>query len=202
MPVRSSLLRLLAVLVTALLAVPAAASAAPARPAAKAAKAAKRWTAQAASACPGADLDPSPADLPALNTAILCLHNQIRAAHGLPLLRENLKLRRAAAGHSADMVAHGYFDHTTPSGASFVDRILGARYVGKDDGWVLGENLAWGEGSYGTPRGIVEAWMASPEHRANILKRAYREVGLGIALGVPSDHGAGATYTADFGVRR
>jgi uncharacterized protein YkwD len=100
------------------------------------------------------------------------------------------------------MVTRSYFAHTAPGGDSFVDRILGARYAGKDDGWVLGENLAWGEGSFGTPAGIVEAWMASPEHRANILKRAYREVGIGIVVGVPSDRGAGATYTADFGVRR
>ena len=44
--------------------------------------------------------------------------------------------------------------------------------------------------------------MASPGHRANILKRAYREMGVGLVLGVPVSDAAGATYTVDFGVRR
>ena len=47
----------------------------------------------------------------------------------------------------------------------------------------------------------MNSWMASPGHKANILKRAYREVGIGIRLGVPSDGTVGATYTADFGVK-
>ena len=61
-----------------------------------------------------------------------------------------------------------------------VDRILRARYVREDQGWTLGENLAWGTGSLSTPRGAVEAWMNSPGHRANLLKRRYRDVGIGI----------------------
>ena len=44
--------------------------------------------------------------------------------------------------------------------------------------------------------------MDSPGHRANIVKRAYREIGIGVVIGAPSDRGAGATYTADFGVVR
>jgi uncharacterized protein YkwD len=189
------LLGLLALLLAALLLAPAGAAAAghPAK---------RRVTAKAAAACPGAELAPAPGNLADVRAAVLCLHNRIRAGHGLPLLKENPRLRRAAAGHSADMVARTYFAHDAPGGDSFVDRILGARYAGARDGWVLGENIAWGTGSLGTPEGIVEAWMDSPEHRANILKRAYREVGLGIAVGVPSGHDAGATYTADFGVRR
>jgi uncharacterized protein YkwD len=99
------------------------------------------------------------------------------------------------------MVAAGYFDHTTPGGVSFVDRILAAHYVKASDGWTLGENLAWGTGDLSSPAGIMDAWMKSPDHKANILKRAYREVGIGIRLGVPSDGTVGATYTLDFGVR-
>ena len=44
--------------------------------------------------------------------------------------------------------------------------------------------------------------MDSPGHRANVVKRAYREIGIGVVTGVPTDGGAGATYTADFGVVR
>ena len=48
----------------------------------------------------------------------------------------------------------------------------------------------------------MKAWMDSPGHRANVVKRAYREIGIGVVTGVPSDRDAGATYTADFGVVR
>jgi uncharacterized protein YkwD len=152
--------------------------------------------------CPDADLEPAGDNLGRIRKAILCLHNQIRAEHNLPVLRSNKRLRKAAVGHSRDMVAKNYFEHTTPGGVTMVDRILKAHYVRADQGWSLGENLAWGTGSYGTPRGAVAAWMASPGHRDNIMRRAYREVGIGVVFGVPSSDAMGATYTLDFGVRR
>lgn len=158
--------------------------------------------ARAAAECPDADLDPDASNLGRIRTAILCLHNQIRAHRGLPTLRMNRRLRKAAVGHSRDMVANDYFEHTTPKGVTMVDRILRAHYVRANQGWSLGENLAWGTGSYATPRGAVDAWMNSEGHRDNILRRAYREVGIGIVVGVPSTDGIGATYTLDFGVRR
>jgi uncharacterized protein YkwD len=144
---------------------------------------------------------PTADNLAQVRAAVLCLHNQTRAAKGLPLLRENARLDKAALGHSNDMVAAGYFDHTTPNGTSFVDRILAAGYVKRNAGWTLGENLAWGTGDLSTPDGVMTSWMNSPGHKANILKRAYREVGIGIRLGVPSDGGVGATYTLDFGAK-
>ena len=155
----------------------------------------------AAVPCANTDVMPTAQNLELVRAAILCLHNQIRAEKGLPVLRDNAKLRKAAAGQSGDMVANGYFDHTSPSGDTFVDRILGAGYAKKTDGWTLGENLAWGTGDLSTAQGVMNAWMNSPGHKANILKRAYREVGIGIRLGVPSDSGVGATITADFGVK-
>jgi uncharacterized protein YkwD len=158
--------------------------------------------AQAAQECANADLEATQDNLAEIRAAILCLHNQIRADNDLPLLRENKKLRKAALGHSRDMVRDRYFEHTTPEGVTMVDRILRARYVREDQGWALGENLAWGTGSYGTPRGAVEAWMDSPGHRANILKRSFRDMGVGIVLGVPVSDAAGTTYTVDFGVKR
>jgi uncharacterized protein YkwD len=158
--------------------------------------------AQAAQECANADLEATQDNLAEIRAAILCLHNQIRADNDLPLLRENKKLRKAALGHSRDMVRDRYFEHTTPEGVTMVDRILRARYVREDQGWALGENLAWGTGSLGTPRGAVESWMDSPGHRANLLKRSFRDVGIGIVLGVPVSDAAGATYTIDFGVKR
>jgi uncharacterized protein YkwD len=151
--------------------------------------------------CGNTDVLPTADNLAQIRAAVLCLHNQARADKGLPLLRENAKLDKAALGHSNDMVAEGYFDHTTPGGTSFVDRILAAGYVKRNAGWTLGENLAWGTGDLSTPDGVMTSWMNSPDHKANILKRAYREVGIGIKLGVPSDGTVGATYTLDFGAK-
>jgi uncharacterized protein YkwD len=152
--------------------------------------------------CANKDLMPTAGNLEQIRAAILCLHNQIRASHHLPLLKQNSKLIKAAVAHSSTMVSDGYFDHTDPDGDTFVDRILGSGYVKRNAAWTLGENLAWGTGDLSTPQGVMNSWMASPGHKANILKRAYREVGIGIRLGVPSDDGVGATYTADFGVKQ
>jgi uncharacterized protein YkwD len=152
--------------------------------------------------CPNADLVPAPGNLAAIRAAVLCLHNQVRAQHGLPPLRDDADLRRAAAGHSSDMVDRRYFEHTTPAGRTMVDRIVGAGYVRANAGWMLGENLEWGTGRLATPRGAVRAWLDSPPHRANLLKRGYREVGIGVAIGVPTGGDQdGATYTVDFGTK-
>jgi uncharacterized protein YkwD len=153
--------------------------------------------------CANTGLQPAPGNLGAVRAAVLCLHNRERAAHGLPALRENGKLRQAAKGHSGDMVAHGFFAHDSPSGADMADRILGTGYA-RGEGWSLGENIAWGTGSLATAAEIQRAWMSSPGHRENILRREFREIGIGIAVGAPVGGGGldGATYTADFGVRR
>jgi uncharacterized protein YkwD len=158
--------------------------------------------AQVAQECANTDLAPDGGNEGVIRAAVLCLHNQIRAERGLPFLRENTKLRRAAVGHSNDMVSRRFFEHTAPGGGSMVDRIFAARYVPRNAGWALGENLAWGTGDLSTPRGIMRAWMNSPGHKANIVKRAYREIGIGVVTGIPSGDTAGATYTADFGVVR
>jgi uncharacterized protein YkwD len=158
--------------------------------------------ARAAQECANADVMPSADNVGVVRQAILCLHNELRAERGLPALRENARLRKAAVAHSVDMVSRGYFEHTAPGGVSMVDRIMAARYASRNVGWSLGENLAWGTGNLATPRMIMRAWMDSPGHRANVVKRAYREIGIGVVTGTPSAGGAGATYTADFGVIR
>jgi uncharacterized protein YkwD len=152
-------------------------------------------------ACANTDVAPTAETLEVVRAAILCLHNQIRAQNNLPLLKDNAKLRKAAIAHSSTMVSQGYFDHTSPDGDTFVDRIIGAGYTKRNDGWTLGENLAWGTGDLSSAQGVMNAWMNSAGHKANIIKKAYREVGIGIRLGVPSNEGVGATITADFGVK-
>jgi len=170
---------------------------------AKAASAKKSGKAKVAQVpvCTNTDVMPTPQNVEVVRAAILCLHNQIRVQAGLPALKANAKLQKAATGQSNDMVVNGYFDHTSPDGDTFVDRIVGAGYVKRNDGWTLGENLAWGTGDLSTPQGVMDAWMNSAGHKANILKKAYHEVGIGIKLGVPTDNGVGATITADFGTK-
>jgi uncharacterized protein YkwD len=152
--------------------------------------------------CPSLDVTATAANGDAISASILCLTNADRATHHVSALRESSALRSAALEHSTDMVRESYFAHTTLGGATFVDRILHARYTTRHGTWTLGENLAWGTGNLGTPRGIENAWMHSAGHRANILKDTYRDIGIGISLGTPSDPSHGATYTLDFGAKR
>lgn len=83
-----------------------------------------------------------------------------------------------------------------------MDRILGAGYAKKNDGWTLGENLAWGSYQLATPRSIVRSWMHSPGHRANILSADFHEIGVGVVVGAPeAGFESAATYVTSFGTR-
>lgn len=156
---------------------------------------------RASATCANSDLAPTAANRPAIRAAVLCLHNEIRSDHGLTQLEANAKLRRAARGHSDDMVNGSFFAHTGPSGATLSDRLRSVRYIRGDRPCVSGENIAWATGILATPAAIMNAWMASPGHRANILRGSYRELGIGIRTGTPTNGADGATYTADFGAR-
>ena len=149
--------------------------------------------------CAGADLVPTADSVAVVGQATLCLLNQQRAANGVGALVENATLSSASAGYSQRMVAQGFFNHESPDGGTLVDRLTGAGYLGDDDPWVVGENLGWGQGTLATARSMVSAWMDSPGHRANMLSDDYTEIGLGLALGTPTDQTWGATYTTDFG---
>jgi uncharacterized protein YkwD len=97
------------------------------------------------------------------------------------------------------MVAQGYFSHDSANGGTFVDRIRKAGYVPRRVLPSLGEDLAWGSGTLGDPREIVQSWMQSPGHRANILNRKFREAGMGVAFGDVGAGEDGVTYALDFG---
>ena len=155
----------------------------------------------APSQCANTDLLPDAGNIELIREAILCLHNQIRAQHGLSTLATNGALAAAGAAHSNDMVARGYFEHDTPEGGTFDQRIMAAGYAKPGSGWWVGENLAWGTAELSTPAGLMNAWMNSPGHRENILKSNYRELGIGIRLGTPTGAAAGVTVSAEFGVR-
>ena len=157
-----------------------------------------------ATPCTGTEVTPEPADMGVVREAVLCLVNQERASHGEQPLRNNPKLQAAAESHSAECVELDYFAHVSPSGETPVERIQDTGYIPSPfDGYVLGENLAWGTYELSTPKSIVAAWIASPPHLANILESRYTETGIGVAPAVPSSRGEGApgaTYAQEFGV--
>ena len=133
--------------------------------------------------------------------ATLCLINGERSRRGLGALAPSERLAAAAVAHSRDMVARGYFEHETPEGRTPQDRIRASGW-GRGTSSSTGENIAWGTGDEATPAAIVREWMASPPHRADILRPAFREIGVGIAFGAPGRDGSrddGATYTTTFG---
>lgn len=150
----------------------------------------------AAADCPGADLAPGAGRI-AVRSAIICLSNQERSSRGLTILTPEGRLESAAQRYSNDLVGERFFSHVSPSGQQLTDRI--ARYKN----WKLvGENLAWGEGTLGTPRSIVAAWMESPGHRKNLLSPRFTEVGIGTTSGTPTgSERAALTVTAEYGVR-
>ena len=159
--------------------------------------------AMAQQACQSAGAEPAEASQRDLANATLCLMNAERARRGMARLKLSTSLGTAAGRHARDMAVHNYFSHNSRSGASFVTRIRRAGYLRSARRWSVGENIAWGAGSRATPRSIMRSWMRSPGHRANLLARHYREVGIGIAPGAPvrSSFSSAATYATDFGVR-
>lgn len=155
--------------------------------------------ASAATVCASVDGPTAQTSTVTLANAALCLVNQERTARGLRPLKSNRRLSKAASAHARDMCARGYFSHDSANGSSFVDRIRKAGYVPTRAFPSLGEDLAWGSGSLGSPREIVQSWMESPGHRANILSPKFREAGMGVAFGDPGAGEEGVTYALDFG---
>jgi uncharacterized protein YkwD len=157
-----------------------------------------------ATPCQNSQLIPEPGNLALVRAAVLCLINIERAKNGEDPLAANPQLEQAAASHGQEMISRDYFAHVSPSGLTPVERIRTTGYVPDSEvGYVIGENLAWGTLSLATPQAIVSAWVASPEHLANILEAKYADTGIDVEPGVPpslAQGAAGALYTQEFGV--
>jgi uncharacterized protein YkwD len=123
---------------------------------------------------------------------VLVLLNQIRQQHNLTPFTALPQLRNAARFHSTDMISQNYFEHNSPN-ESWDARI--SRYLKSP---LIGEDIAWGQGTYGTPDGIVNQWMHSPIHRAIILTAGLHHIGLGLALGTYDGTPNAVMATADF----
>jgi uncharacterized protein YkwD len=126
--------------------------------------------------------------------------NQVRRDHGLRPLHIAPGLRTAAQNHSNDMVNRDYFSHTSPTGSTLYRRVVNSGFT-TFGSWGAGENLAWGTGTYGSPRTTVRMWLASPEHRANLLSRDWGWVGIGRRSGRFLGHSGAVVWTVDFAHR-
>jgi uncharacterized protein YkwD len=157
-----------------------------------------------ATPCQNSQLMPEAGNLPLVRAAVLCLINTERAKNGEGPLKADAQLEQAAASHGQEMISSDYFEHVSPSGLTPVERIRTTGYISNSEaGYVIGENLAWGTLTLVTPQAIVSAWLASPEHLANILEAKYLDTGIDVEPQVPhslADGASGALYTQEFGV--
>ncbi|MFJ3814347.1 sigma-70 family RNA polymerase sigma factor [Streptomyces sp. NPDC090056] len=120
---------------------------------------------------------------------VIALVNAERAKEGCGAVTGNSLLARAAQGHSDDMATRDFFDHTNPDGAGPGERVTSTGY-----GWsTYGENIAMGQR---TAEQVMESWMNSPGHRANILNCSFKELGVGLHTG-----DGGPYWTQVFGAR-
>jgi len=106
---------------------------------------------------------------------IISLTNDERTAAGLNTLTVNEQLTGAAEAKAQAIIASQTFDHTI-GGRKFSSWIRAAGYQYE----MVGENLAI---DFASSEGVMRAWMASPEHRANLLENSYADIGVGIAEG-------------------
>ena len=125
--------------------------------------------------------------------ATLCLLNVERRRHDLRALRRDAMLDRAARAHADDMRDRDFFAHESPDGTGPHRRI---RRAGYRRARLTGENLAKGEREAGAASSIVDGWMHSPGHRANILRRGFEEIGIAIVA-----DGDLQIYVTTFGAR-
>ncbi len=116
------------------------------------------------------------ADLSVVRAQMIAGVNRLRSEAGAAPLTENPKLDAAAQEHAEDMLARGYYDHESPEGKKVGDRLTAEGYA-----WRLAaENLAAG---HVTVDSVLDAWMQSSGHRANLLRPNVTDFGFGLAVG-------------------
>jgi uncharacterized protein YkwD len=141
----------------------------------------------------------------ALDSGLLREINAVRSEHGLKTLTLSAKLSAAAAQHTREMGEDGYFDHESYDKTPFWKRIEHWYRSKGWHSWSVGENLLYSSPDVTVTDGI-DLWMNSPPHRANLLSRSWREIGISSIHfdAAPGEFGGDPVtiVTADFGVRR
>jgi uncharacterized protein YkwD len=154
--------------------------------------------ASAANRTPAAALSP-------LESGVLADINAFRAEHHLAKLRLSTPLDEAARAHSRQMAQDGYFAHDSADGSAFWRRVQSFYRSSLWRYWSVGENLLWSSPDV-SASAALEMWLASPEHRANLMNPRWREIGVSavhVAHAPGVYHGLDVTIvTTDFGVRR
>ncbi|ATW51428.1 CAP domain-containing protein [Streptomyces peucetius] len=121
---------------------------------------------------------------------VLTLVNKERASAGCSPVTANAELTRAADDYSDVMARSGVMSHTGPDGSTMTTRVEAAGYE-----WsTLGENIARGQADAAS---VMQSWMNSPGHRANILNCSFKELGVGVHFG-----DGGPWWTQNFGAGR
>src|SRR3954447_535379 len=130
---------------------------------------------------------------------MLCLTNYARQHAGLSPLALNVTLTTAGDAKLQADVSCGVFSHE-PCGQPF-DTVF-ARYTAGASAFQIGENIAWGPGTFGTPRSIMDAWLHSTGHRENILTPDFEELGIGYLSNQAFQGYVGAVlWSQQFGAR-
>jgi uncharacterized protein YkwD len=159
-------------------------------------------SAPSALACAGGHLSAASQTPDQARAAVICLINKKRARNHVKPAHEHPLLDLAAQAHTDAMTAEDFFSHEgdgTPA-----SRAANAGYSAGAHAWGVGEDLFWGAAKRSTPSATVNAWMHSSVHRAVLLSKRYRQVGVGVDQGSPAgaDSGLTGTYTAVFGFRK
>ena len=121
--------------------------------------------------------------LPKVEDLVFELTNQARRAKGLPPFIQDAELTQVARAFSDDMLVRRFFDHTTPDGLSFDERLADryrhrVRLMGENIWYASGYNLAKFQQ---VAKEIVDDWMSSPGHRENILDPRFTHLGVGVS---------------------
>ena len=140
-----------------------------------------------------------------LQQGILQQLNALRASHHLKPLTLSPSLNAVSLQHTKEMAARGYFAHDSADGSAFWKRIRRVYGVSGYSFWSVGENLLWQEPNV-DPAAAIRLWLASPEHKRNMLDPRWREIGIAAVHvdAAPGVYGGQPVtiVTTDFGVRR
>jgi len=146
-----------------------------------------------------------PVRLSSFEAHVLAVINRMRKQHRLRPLQLCSALTEAARQHTSSMAEDGYFSHASVDGSPFAARLLRFYGTGRFRSWAVGENLLWASPSIDATSAL-RLWLASPEHRANLLSPTWRQIGVA-AVENPSAPGVYdgqqvTIITTDFGARR
>jgi uncharacterized protein YkwD len=148
-----------------------------------------------ASGCAGASS--TAGDAHAQLEAMYCGVNVVRRAYRLAAVHGNGPLNRSSL-LKADAVRRCGFTHT-PCGMSFASTFRQAHYL---PARAFGENLAWGQADLGSPLSTLQMWLSSPPHRANLLARSWRDLGIAVERGRIFGRDGVSLWVMEFGRRR